>query len=85
MGEALLTTNYILNRVPYKKFGLIHFECWHCRAPSYHYLKMWRCLAKVLAPLPKKTKLRARTIDCIFIIAVLIDFWYINQKYQIFI
>ena len=32
-----------------------------------HYLKMWGCLAKVLAPLPKKTKLGARTMDCIFI------------------
>jgi len=28
---------------------------------------MLGCLGKVLAPLPKKTKLGARTIDCIFI------------------
>ena len=28
---------------------------------------MWGCLAKVLAPLPKKTKLGAKTMDCIFI------------------
>ena len=28
---------------------------------------MWGCLAKVLAPLPKKTKVRAKTMDCIFI------------------
>ena len=34
---------------------------------SYHYLKMWGCLTKVLAPLPKKTKLGAKTMDCIFI------------------
>ena len=32
-----------------------------------HYLKMWGCLAKVLAPLPKKTKLGAKTMDCILI------------------
>ena len=28
---------------------------------------MWGCLAKVLAPLPKKTKLGVKTMDCIFI------------------
>ena len=66
-GEALLPANYILNRVPHKKLGLIPFELWHGRTPSYHYLKMWGCLAKVLAPLPKKTKLGAKTMDCIFI------------------
>ena len=67
MGEALLTANYILNRIPHRKLGLIPFELWHGRTPSYHYLKMWGCLAKVLAPLPKKTKLGERTINCIFI------------------
>ena len=50
-----------------RKLGLIPFELWHGRTPSYHYLKMWGCLIKVLAPLPKKTKLGARTMDCIFI------------------
>ena len=67
MGGALLTANYILNRVPHKKLGLILFKLWHGRTSTYHYLKMWGCLAKVLAPLPKKTKLGARTMDCIFI------------------
>ena len=28
---------------------------------------MWGCLAKVLAPLPKKTKLGAKIMDCIVI------------------
>jgi len=31
-GEDLLTVNYILNRVPHKKLGLIPFELWHGRA-----------------------------------------------------
>ena len=39
-GEALLTANYILNRVSHKKLGLIPFELWHGRTPSYNYLKM---------------------------------------------
>jgi len=40
-GEALLTANYILNRVPHKKLGLIPFDLWHGRTLSYDYLKMW--------------------------------------------
>ena len=40
LGEALLTANYILNRVPYKKLGLIPFKLWHGRPPFYHYLKI---------------------------------------------
>ena len=43
--KALLTVNYILNRVLHKKPGLIPFGLWHEKTPSYHYLKMWGCLA----------------------------------------
>ena len=39
--------------------------------PSYRYLKMWECFAKVPAPLPKKTKLGSKTVDCIFLCYVL--------------
>ena len=28
---------------------------------------MWGCLAKVAVPLPKKVKIRPKTVDCIFI------------------
>ena len=28
---------------------------------------MWRCLAKVMVPIPKKIKIGPKTIDCIFI------------------
>ena len=62
-GEALLTVN---QGTP-QETCLISFELWYERPPSYHYLKMWGYLAKVLAPLPKKTKLGAKTMDCIFI------------------
>ena len=30
-------------------------------------IKLWGCLAKVLIPLPKRTKLGPKTIDCVFI------------------
>ena len=40
---------------------------WHERVPSYKYLKVWGCLAKVAIPSPKKTKIGPKTVDCIFI------------------
>ena len=68
MGGSFVNCKlYSKQSTPTKKLGLIPFELWHGRTPSYHYLKIWGCLAKVLALLPKKTKLRARTMDCIFI------------------
>ena len=36
-------------------------------APSYKYLKVWGCLAKVAIPDPKTVKIGPKTVDCIFI------------------
>ena len=37
------------------------------RSPSYKYLKVWGCLAKVMVPISKRIKIGPKTIDCIFI------------------
>ena len=37
-GEAILTANYILNKVPKKKAGKTPYELWRGRKPSYKYL-----------------------------------------------
>ena len=66
-GEAILSTNYILNRIPQKKFNQSPYELWKGRRPSYKYLKVWECLAKVVVPIPKKVKIGPKTIDCVFI------------------
>ncbi|RVW46387.1 Retrovirus-related Pol polyprotein from transposon TNT 1-94 [Vitis vinifera] len=66
-GEAILTTNYLLNKVPKKKAEKTPYELWKGRKPSYTYLRMWGCLAKVAVPPPKKVKIGPKTIDCIFI------------------
>jgi hypothetical protein len=66
-GEAVLSANYLLNRVPRKKLDKTPYELWKGRKPSYNHLKVWGCLAKVLAPLPKKMKIGPKTVDCIFI------------------
>ncbi|BFG40858.1 hypothetical protein CerSpe_271320 [Prunus speciosa] len=66
-GEALLTANTILNRIPHKTSNKSPYEVWKGRLPTYKTLKVWGCLAKVQVPLPKRTKLGPKTIDCVFI------------------
>ena len=66
-GEALLSANYILNRLPHKKLDKTPYELWKGQSPSYKYLKVWGCLAKVMVPIPKRIKIGPKTIDCIFI------------------
>ena len=66
-GEAILFANYILNRLPQKKSNQSPYELWKGRRPSYKYLKVWGCLAKVAVPIPKKVKIGPKTVDCVFI------------------
>ena len=66
-GEALLTSNYILNKIPHKVTGKTPYELWSGDVPSYKYLKVWGCLAKVAVPPPKKVSIGPKTVDCIFI------------------
>ena len=55
-GEAILSTNYLLNKVPKKKAKKTLYELWRGRHPSYNYLRVLGCLAKVAIPPPKKLK-----------------------------
>ena len=65
--KALLSANYILNKLPHKKLDKTPYSLWKGRSPSYKYLKVWGCLAKVMVPIPKRIKIGPKTIDCIFI------------------
>ena len=65
--EALLSTNYILNKLPHKKLDKTPYSLWKGQSPSYKYLKVWGCLDKVMVPIPKRIKIGPKTIDCIFI------------------
>ncbi|GJT46029.1 retrovirus-related pol polyprotein from transposon TNT 1-94 [Tanacetum coccineum] len=40
---------------------------WRMRKPSYQYLRVWGCLAKVAVPPPKAQKIGPKSVDCIFI------------------
>ena len=55
-GEALLTANYILNKIPHKVTRKTPYELWKGNVPSCKYLKVWACLAKVTVPPPKRSQ-----------------------------
>ncbi|GJV90924.1 retrotransposon protein, putative, ty1-copia subclass [Tanacetum coccineum] len=66
-GEAILTTTYLLNKIPRKEKEKTPYELWMGRKPSYQYLRVWGCLAKVAVPTPKAQKIGPKSMDCIFI------------------
>ena len=66
-GEAMLTSCYILNRVPNKRNSKTPHELWNKRKPNLSHFRVWGCRAIVRVPKPKKRKLKERGIECIFI------------------
>ena len=66
-GEAILTANQILNRVPHSNTNVIPYEKWKGRKSNLKYFKVWRCLAKFQVPIPKRVKIGPKTVDCVFI------------------
>ncbi|GJV47161.1 hypothetical protein Tco_1437373 [Tanacetum coccineum] len=55
-GEAILMATYLLNKIPRKEKEETPYELWMGRKPSYQYLRVWGCLAKVAMPTPKFPK-----------------------------
>ena len=66
-GEAIITSNYILNIVPHKKSDKISYELFKGRRSTYNYLQKWRCRVKMVLPPPKKEKIDLKTVDYVFI------------------
>ena len=66
-GESILSSNYLLNKVPKKQVKKTPYELWGGRQPSFKYLRVWGCLAKVAVPPLKMVKIGPKNIDCIFI------------------
>lgn len=52
-GEAILSTNHNLNKIPNKSKNESPYELYKGRKPSYKYLKVWGCLSKEQIPKPK--------------------------------
>ncbi|KZV37402.1 hypothetical protein F511_01270 [Dorcoceras hygrometricum] len=66
-GEAILSANHILNKIPHKQNDRTPYELWTCHKSAYKYLKVWGCLAKVEVPKPKQVKIGPKKFDGIFI------------------
>jgi hypothetical protein len=66
-GEAILTANFILNRVVTKNREVIPYEGWNGRKPNVNFLRTCGCLAKVNLLEPKKRKLGPKIVDCLFL------------------
>ena len=75
--EVILSVDYLLNKVPKKKAEKTQYELWRGRQPSYKYLRVWGCLAKMAVPPPTMVKLGPKIVDCIFI-----DYAHNNTAYR---
>nr|GEV31655.1 reverse transcriptase domain-containing protein [Tanacetum cinerariifolium] len=65
--NAILMATSLLNKIPRKKKEETPYELSMGRKPSYKYLRVWGCLAKVVMSTPKAQKIRPKSVDCIFI------------------
>ncbi|GJY36492.1 zinc finger, CCHC-type containing protein [Tanacetum coccineum] len=67
LGEAMLTTCYLLNMVPNKRNMITPYELWIKRKPNLNYLRVWGCRAVIGLPDSKLKTLGKRGIECIFV------------------
>jgi hypothetical protein len=56
VGEAILTANFVLNRVVTKNREATPYEGWNGRKPNVNFLRTWGLLAKANLPEPKRRK-----------------------------
>ena len=66
-GEALSTTQYILNKVKTKSKDMTLYEFWIGLKPDLIKLKVWECKSHVLIPRPLRDKLKDKTWEYKFI------------------
>ncbi|MCQ7012879.1 hypothetical protein M9Y11_18700 [Clostridioides difficile] len=59
-----------MNKIPHKGKDETPYELWKGHKPTYKYLKVWGCLAKVEIPKPKQVKIGPKTIDCILVVHI---------------
>ena len=63
----MVTTCYILNRIPSKMKKITPYELWYKKKSNLGYIKVWGCPVVVRMTEPKMKTLREKGIDCIFI------------------
>ncbi|KAJ9567517.1 hypothetical protein OSB04_003483 [Centaurea solstitialis] len=67
MINSMLITSGAPHSLGVKPCNQSPYELWKGRFPTFKRTKVWGCLAKVQVPLPKRTKLGPKTIDCIYL------------------
>ncbi|GJV09955.1 zinc finger, CCHC-type containing protein [Tanacetum coccineum] len=63
----MLTSCYLLNRVPNKRNKTTPYELWYKKRLNLLILRVWGCRVGVRLPDPKKKTLGGKGIDCIFV------------------
>ena len=58
-GHSLLTSIYLLNRVPSKTVPTTPYEIWHGKKPSLSHLRIWGCPAHVKRQQADKLEFRS--------------------------
>lgn len=66
-GEAVMTANYLLNRLPSASIERTPFELWHGSKPSYGHLRVFGSHAFVHVPDQKRQKLDKKAVRLIFV------------------
>nr|GEX07433.1 zinc finger, CCHC-type [Tanacetum cinerariifolium] len=66
-GEAMLTSCYLLNKIPNKRNMITPYELWTKKKPNLNYLRVWGCRAVVRLLDPKLKSLDERGIECIYV------------------
>ncbi|KAJ9552550.1 LOW QUALITY PROTEIN: hypothetical protein OSB04_016595 [Centaurea solstitialis] len=63
-GEACLTANMVINRIPHEKSDKPPYELWKGKLPSYKMMKAWVALRSAFT---QKDKIGPKTVDCVYL------------------
>lgn len=66
-GEAVMTANYLLNRLPSASIDRTPYEHWHGTKPTYNHLRVFGSMAYVHIPDQKRQKLDPKAIPLVFV------------------
>lgn len=66
-GEAVVTANFLQNRLPTKATKKTHFELWHSKVPDVGNLKLFGCKVYAHIPKEKRRKLDDKAKKLIFV------------------
>ncbi|KAG8491216.1 hypothetical protein CXB51_014346 [Gossypium anomalum] len=67
-AEAVNSSVYLLNKLPtHAVKDKTPFEAWHGLKPTVSHLKIFGCVFYVLVPAERRTKLKKRSVPCIFV------------------